>query len=547
MMSMSAAQRHHSGHSATIYYVSSRAGDDANSGLSPQSPLRSLEAVSRKPLAPGDSILLEKGSRFESEYLHLRDIHASAAEPIRIAAYGEGAKPEIHANGQGLWFQDYGVPLDNPAHKNAGYVSSAVLLYDCEGIEISDLYITNCSEGADAVYNDLNRMDRTGVAVVAQNGGTLRHIYLRDLTVHHVHGNVYNKHMNNGGIYFTAFMPADEAKTGIARFDDVCVEGCHLEDVNRWGIAVAYTAYCGHFLTKEIPDDVVARYGASRVVIRRNFVKDAGGDAITTMYCDRPLIEYNVSDGAGRQINKRDYAESDFGRVAAAVWPWKCKDALFQFNEVFNTRYHNGENQDGQAFDADWGDGTIYQYNYSHDNEGGCLMICGEEAVNTIFRYNISQNDGRAILLPASSPVAQVYNNTFYVKEDVPFIDTNSDGVGPMVLKNNLVYYAGTQPRLENWYTEVTEYSNNLFWGYRNVPENGRNNLTADPCLQAPGTGKTGTEQGPALDTLAGYRLREDSPAIGAGVATGPMMLDFYGNTVPNPPSVGAHQLPANT
>ena len=259
MMSMSAAQQHHSGHSATIYYVSSRAGDDANSGLSPQSPLRSLEAVSRKPLAPGDSILLERGSRFEGEYLHLRGLHASAAEPIRIAAYGEGAKPEIHANGQGLWFQDYSVPLDNPAHKNAGYVSSAVLLYDCEGIEISDLYITNCSEGADAVYNDLNRMDRTGVAVVAQNGGTLRHIYLRDLTVHHVHGNVYNKHMNNGGIYFTAFMPADEAKTGIARFDDVCVEGCHLEDVNRWGIAVAYTAYCGHFLTKEIPDDVVAR------------------------------------------------------------------------------------------------------------------------------------------------------------------------------------------------------------------------------------------------------------------------------------------------
>ena len=544
-MTNTAVQQQKPDRNGTTYYVSSNKGNDANSGLSPQAALRSLRAVSRKTLVPGDKILLERGSLFENESLHLHDLRATADNPVCISAYGDGAKPEIRANGQGTWYQDYGVPLDNPAHKNAGYVSSAILLYDCAGIEISGLSITNGDEKPDPAYNDLHRMDRTGVAVVAQNGGTLRHIHLRDLTVRHVHGNVYNKHMNNGGIYFTALMPADEGKTGIARFDDVCVERCYLEDVSRWGIAVAYTAYCGHFLTKEIPDVIVARYGASRVVIRGNYVKDAGGDAITTMYCDRPLIERNVSDGAGRQINKTDYSQSDFGRVAAAVWPWKCKDALFQFNEVFNTRYHNGENQDGQAFDADWGDGTIYQYNYSHDNEGGCLMICGEEAVNTIFRYNISQNDGRAILLPASSPVALVYNNTFYIKEGVPLIDTNSDAVGPMVLTNNLICCAGSRPQLENWYTDVTEYDSNLFWGYQNVPESGKNNLVQDPCLQNPGTGKTGSDQGPALDTLAGYRLRKGSPAIGAGSAIGPQLPAFYGDAVPVPPCIGACQIPA--
>lgn len=29
------------------------------------------------------------------------------------------------------------------------------------------------------------------------------------------------------------------------------------------------------------------------------------------------------------------------------------------------------DNQDGQAWDADSGDGTVYQYNYSYVNEGG--------------------------------------------------------------------------------------------------------------------------------------------------------------------------------
>ena len=35
-----------------------------------------------------------------------------------------------------------------------------------------------------------------------------------------------------------------------------------------------------------------------------------------------------------------------------AIWPWKCKDALFQYNEA----YHTCDNQDGQAWDADAGD-----------------------------------------------------------------------------------------------------------------------------------------------------------------------------------------------
>ena len=171
-------------------------------------------------------------------------------------------------------------------------------------------------------------------------------------------------------------------------------------------------------------------------MIRNNYVKDAGGDAITLMYCDRPLIEYNVSDGAARQINTKDYNATGFGRVAAGIWPWKCKDAIFQYNEAFDTC----QNQDGQAWDADYGDGTVYQYNYSHNNGGGSVMFCGGEAINNIFRYNISQNDLGGVINPAGQPDAHVYNNTFFVKEGIDFIRTNMGG-GPMVVENNIIYY----------------------------------------------------------------------------------------------------------
>ena len=251
------------------------------------------------------------------------------------------------------------------------------------------------------------------------------------------------------------------------------MEGCYVEKVSRWGIALAYSNYWDKFHTREIPDEIAKVYGATDVVIRGNFVKDPGGDAITTMYCYRPLVEYNISDGAGRQINKKDYCQSDFGRVAAGVWPWKCKDALFQYNEVYNTRYHNGENQDGQAFDADWGDGTIYQYNYSHDNEGGCFMICLEEAVNTVFRNNISCNDSRAILMPATSPLAKVYNNTFILKEGVPFIATNSGAMGTMELKGNTIVGSGEA----DWQEDNVTYEGNLFCGFTRIPSPERNVL----------------------------------------------------------------------
>ena len=41
----------------------------------------------------------------------------------------------------------------------------------------------------------------------------------------------------------------------------------------------------------------------------------------------------------------------------ATIWPWKTKDAVFQYNEAFDTV---GEgNGDGQAWDIDWSDGTV--------------------------------------------------------------------------------------------------------------------------------------------------------------------------------------------
>ena len=524
----------------TTYYVSTISGKDTNDGKSQQRPFYSLQKIGRLDLKPGDKVLLECGSVFKNGYLHLFGQSGSADHPIVIDRYGTGADPIIDTNGQGIWFQNYGYRLDNTWHQYQGYVSSSILLYDSEYIEIQNLEIVNRNPKIDTVYNAVDMMDRTGVAAVAQDKGTIDHIHLKNLNIHDVIGNVYNKHMNNGGIYFTVYMPHDaqtenkadgtkdfvSSETGVPRFNDVLIDGCSVVNTNRWGIAVGYTALWGKFTGMEISDEDIAKYGSTNVVVQNNYVKDAGGDSITMMYCDKPLVQYNVSDGAARQMHSGDYGpQGETQRFAAGIWPWKCKDAVFQYNEAFDTKNTNNDNGDGQAWDADWSDGTIYQYNYSHNNEGGCLMVCLNEAYRTTFRYNISQNDLRAVLDTFGSPQAHIYNNVFYVADNVPIYRSRSNGTA--VLENNIFYYSGETPKTEAWTVGNNKtYSNNLYYNYENQPEDAAGVTVAKgtQVFENPGKAPVSTdgkrnphEKPDAESGFDGYKLYAGSPAIGAG------------------------------
>lgn len=560
----------------TTYYVSTIHGKDSNDGTSQDAPFYSLSKINHLDLQPGDHILLECGSVFTNGYLHLFNQSGTAEAPIVIDQYGTGNAPIIDTNGQGVWFQNYGYRLDNTWHKYQGYVSSSILLYDSEYIEVQNLEIVNQSSEIDTEYNAVDMMDRTGVAAVAQDAGTVDHIHLKNLNIHDVTGNVYDKHMNNGGIYFTVYMPHDaqtedkadgtknfvSSKTGVSRFNDVLIEDCSVINTNRWGIAVGYTALWGKFAgNMEITDEEIAKYGSTNVVIQNNYVKDAGGDSITLMYCDKPLVQYNVSDGAARQMHSGDYGpQGETQRFAAGIWPWKCKDAVFQYNEAFDTKNVNNENGDGQAWDADWSDGTIYQYNYSHHNGGGCLMVCLNEAYRTTFRYNISQNDMRSVLDTFGSPKAHIYNNVFYVAENVPIYRDRSGGEA--LLENNIFYYSGETPRTENWTVGNNKtYSNNLYYNYENVPADaaGVNVAKGTQIFEDAGnapdapsaSGQVREHEDPeAVSVFDGYMLAENSPAIGAGKviadANGydPSTVDFFGNDLTGVTAfdIGAHQ-----
>ena len=90
------------------FYISSINGNDANDGLSANTPFLTLNKINEIEICAGDKILLEKGSEFSGEYLHLKNCGDKNSEIIEIASYGDGDMPIIKADGTGVWYQDYG-------------------------------------------------------------------------------------------------------------------------------------------------------------------------------------------------------------------------------------------------------------------------------------------------------------------------------------------------------------------------------------------------------------------------------------------------------
>ena len=567
----------------TTYYVDSLGGDDNNAGTAENKAFKTLDKVNELNLEPGDTVLLKKGSVFEDQALKFTKEDSGTAEaPVKISTYGEGSRPQINTNGHGKWDLNYGTPLDNQNHKWKGTVSSSILIEDAEYLEIEGLELTNNRNSAtdtekDKAYNDAYAMDRTGVAGVAKDNGTVDHIVLNDLYIHHVTGNVYNKHMTNGGIYFIVAKPTNEGETGIARYNDIQIRNCSLDTVNRWGIAVGYTYQWRQFETAELPDAMMAKYGSSNVVIENNYLNHVGGDAITTMYLDRPLVQYNVSENAAEQINKKDYIQQQprldangnevgkqdvgAGRVAAGIWPWKCKNAIFQYNECFKTLNASNGNGDGQPWDADYGDGTNYQYNYSHGNTASTIMFCYDNSVNNTFRYNISQNEDMGPLDPArNSGNCQVYNNTFYIKEGLTSIwSTAHSNNGPVNMENNIFYFAGDTPAKtgNSWNPSGNKtYSNNLYYNVETYPndEAAVKVNAGTQVLVNPGSGPDSVaedmsarrhEDPTATTVFDGYKLAENSPAINKGKVVVDrngytIDHDFFGHAITAVPEIGA-------
>lgn len=469
--------------SATSYYVDGDAGSDGRTGTSPEQAWKTLQPVNQTTFQPGDRIFFKGGTRYLGQ-LKPRGSGAVVAGkivPIVISSYGEGARPRIEAEGR---FKD------------------AVLLRNVEFWEIQNLEITN--------HGARREPWRTGVRILSDGFGRMRHIHLRNLFVHDVNGDL-SKEREGCGIYF-------ESRGGRqSHFDDLLIENCHLLRTDRNGICQLGSS---------------AR--SLRVVIRGNLLEDIGGDGIKIWGSNGALVEHNVIRGGRMRCD--DYA--------AGIWPFASDDTIVQFNEVSGMK----GTKDGQGFDADYNcRRSLFQYNYSHDNEGGFFLICAPgNAYNegTVIRYNISQNDGidsaRVFHFGGGAKNTLIYNNTIYVgpKQHLPLVlfteweNGNAEGTR---FYNNIFYVEGrvTYDWGKSW---DTVFENNVFCGTHIAPPLDRKGITNRPPLLNPGAAASGFE------SLSVYRFRSEAAFPRGKLISNNGGRDILGEPVSAsaPPRVGA-------
>ena len=324
---------------ASTFYVNARSGADANHGTSPASAWKTLHRVNHAHFLPGDRVLFRSGDVWHGQLAP--GSSGSAGDPIVFSRYGKGALPLIAADGK---------------------VKNAVLLYNVQEIELHHLAVTNHGEGV-AV--------RRGVDIVLDNFGTAHHIVVDDLYVHDVNGTEAKK--DNGGIVFQTL-----GRKVPSRFDDLEMERNIVWKVDRSGIVGQSANYKR---TRWFP--------SLNVVIADNYVDDVGGDGIVPWATEGAVVDGNIA----RRCNQRSK------QYNAGIWEWSADNTFFTMNEALETK----GTRDGEGFDADFNSrGTHFFRNFSHNNDGGFMLICTpvkrnkrENAGNSgsVISENISHDD----------------------------------------------------------------------------------------------------------------------------------------------------------
>ena len=372
-------------------YVDAVTGKDRNDGKSPERPWKTLDKVNAQTYGPGARILFRAGQAWKGQ-LHPKG-SGSGDAPIVISRYGEGARPLIDGGGS-----EAAIFLENQSGWRIEHLEVTNFDETEEGTNLSKWENHNRTYWAEAPgvlprYRIKRRL-KNAILVKAYDAGVVSNLHFKDLEIHGVNGDITDK--NNGGIFLQ--ISGDKTPT---YFDDLLVEGCHIHDVDRTGIS-----NMSSWENRTRADD--GNWTPSRrVVIRGNVFERTGANALIVRVAQDPLVERNLFDHC---------AIKESGN---ANFPFNCDGALFQYNESRFTQYNSGD-ADAGGFDSDYRcKNTVIQYNYSHHNEFGGVLICcmGADTVarfndGTIVRYNIFEDNGGHTFRVAGTPThSDVYGN----------------------------------------------------------------------------------------------------------------------------------------
>ncbi|MDR2480204.1 MAG: right-handed parallel beta-helix repeat-containing protein [Treponema sp.] len=388
--------------SAKTYFIDYDHGNDDYPGTAPHKAWKSFKNINDgREFKPGDHILLEANSTWNGETVTPANyktlLKSDTVAMMAPKGSGEPGKPividlyEVETwqdaptpsepvviklkadkrpilNGNGTPSTDY----TNPYNTSGPVTLIDVHDWEVRNLEITNTFETNFDSSTDHWYRRGVPKALVGIIVDRVRAADSENIVIANCYVH----DVQSAHNNNGagGHISQNYFPEGAEVLGKGNGGIIAVSGTNLlmegNIVRRVGLEGLRTA------------------GAVRkadVVIRGNFIDTVAGDGIVIARVEKGgLVESNIVKDAcaAPNLGTGNYASN---------WCYIANDTIFRYNEGYGTRYGY---LDGEAFDVDNDSArVIYEYNYSHWNAGGACLFMGSQQ-NSVFRYNISANDG---------------------------------------------------------------------------------------------------------------------------------------------------------
>ncbi len=386
---------------ASTYYIDSKQGDDNRSGTSQKQAWKTLDKVNAHIFTAGDRIVFKRGSKWQGQLVPKGS--GTKEQSIVFGAYGKGVLPLIAAEGK---FAD------------------AILLKNLSYVALEFLAVSNL----DTTVKE-QKTGPTGVRILAENIGSLYNIRLSNLYVHDVNGDNKKGSKEGHGIFWDCQGPKP------SNINNLLIENCKVERVDRNGIRGNGTF---SFRNNWFPN--------KNLIIRGCTLQDIGGDGIVVKAFDGALVEHN----------KLFYIRTRAKDNAVGIWPHSSDNTIIQFNEVAYTQNDDWSN-DGQSFDIDGNcNNTIIRNNYSHDNEGGFILVISDAinaksmmTKNSIISNNLSINDGnhrkRLFNFAGVTDSTLVSGNVFYndSKDSIKMelVDIEHGIPKNIVFENNIIQY----------------------------------------------------------------------------------------------------------
>lgn len=367
-------------------------------------------------------------------------------------------------------------PVINGNGTSAASATGAVQFTDQSYWELNHLEITN--------YNTGVASSRSGILAANSGSGQLRHIFISNCYVHNVNSGATAGDKTTGGIVFTG------------SFDSVVVNQCHVSNVAEEGIRT-------HGVTSSVNGF------NTNVIFKDNVVENTRGDGI---------VLADVSSGGLADSNRVVNCSAGNAAAYAGLTVINSKSPIIQHNEV-------SSQLNGVAFDEDTTcSGAIFQYNYSHGNNGGFISIAPNVS-GAAIRFNVSQDDGNGYQLFHTSNDSNtnnlIYNNTFYTGAgNATSLFSGADANGFVAnFSNNIIDVNGGA--LSAFSTNVlntgSQFKNNCFYpadsftGAANYYGSQQTLIATDPEFVNAGSGSDG------LASTTGYQLQPSSPCLASG------------------------------